>query len=165
MLKTQPKPPRDMKTTIFNENNDYTIDIKTNLQNTEPATITNNMIQIHTKIVQQHIQDTPDNKILKTKAPEIDKSENTLSRSTRVLLAQLRAGKSPLLLAWKHKINPTKYTSPLCPLCGTSKHNTEHIFSCTHIPTTLEVADLWHNPCEVEGLLETWRGKLEPLLE
>ena len=88
-----------MKTTIFHENNDYTIDIKTNSQNTEPATIANNMIQIHTKIVQQHIQDTPDNKILKTKAPEIDKLESTLSRSTRVLLAQLRDGKSPLLLA------------------------------------------------------------------
>ena len=163
-LRTQPKPPRIKKKTIFQENNDYTTEIKTNVQNIEPATIINNMIQIHTKIVQQHTQDIPDNKILKTKAPEIDKLENTLSRNTRVLLAQLRAGKSPFLLAWKHKINPTKYVSPLCPLCGTGEHNTEHIFNCIHIPTTLEVADLWHNPCEVEGLLETWRGKLEPLL-
>src|SRR6185436_516192 len=123
-----------------------------------------NMKQIHTEIVNQHNQNTPDNKILQTKAPDIDKSENTLPRSTRVLLAQLRTGKSPFLLTWKHKIDPTKYTSPLCPLCGANEHNTEHIFNCTHIPTTLEVADLWHNPCEVEGLLETWRGKLEPHL-
>ena len=128
-----------MKKTIFQENNNYTIDIETDTQNTEPATIINNMKQIHTKIVQQHIQNIPDNKILKTKAPEIDRSEDTLPRSTRVLLAQLRAGKSPFLLAWKHKINPTKYNSPLCPLCGMSEHNTEHIFNCTHIATTLEV--------------------------
>ena len=92
------------------------------------------MIQIHTKIVQIHTQDIPDNKILKTKAPEIDKLENSLSRSTRVLLAQLRAGKSPFLLAWKHKINPTKYVSPLCPLCGTGEHNTtQNTFSIAYI--------------------------------
>jgi reverse transcriptase-like protein/retrotransposon-encoded endonuclease len=161
-LRMQPKPPRNMKKTIFQENNNYTIDIETNPQNTEPETIKDNMTQIHTKIVQQHIQDTPNNKILKTKAPEIDKLENTLSISTRVLLAQLRAGKSPLLLSWKHKINPMKYTSSTCPLCEASEHNTEHLFNCTHIPTTLEVTDLWHNPCEVEGLLETWQEKLEP---
>jgi len=163
-LRMQPEPPRIMKRTIFQENNNYTIDIKTNSQNIELAAITNNMKQIHTEIVNQHNQNTPDNKILQTKAPDIDKSENTLPRSTRVLLAQLRTGKSPFLLTWKHKIDPTKYTSPLCPLCGANEHNTEHIFNCTHIPTTLEVADLWHNPCEVEGLLETWRGKLEPHL-
>ena len=163
-LRMQPDPPRKMKTTIFQENNKYTIDIKTNSQNIEPAAIANNMKQIHTEIVNQHNQNIPVNKILQTKAPDIDRSENTLPRSTRALLAQLRTGKSPFLLTWKHKIDPTKYTSPLCPLCGTSEHNTEHIFNCTHIPTTLEVADLWHNPCEVKGLLETWRGKLEPHL-
>ena len=103
----QPKPPRLMKRTIFQENNDYTTGIKTNSQNIELAAITNNMKQIHTEIVHQYIQSIPDNNILKTKAPDIDKSENTLSRSTRTLLAQLRAGKSPFLLTWKHKINPT----------------------------------------------------------
>jgi len=163
-LRMQPKPHRLKKITIFQENNDYTTEIKTNSQNIELAAITNNMKQIHTEIVHQHIQSIPDNNILKTKAPDIDKSENTLSRSTRTLLAQLRTGKSPFLLTWKHKINPTKYISPLCPLCGTSEHNTEHIFNCTHIPLTLEVGDLWHTPGEVEGLLETWQGKLDSLL-
>ena len=123
-----------MKTTIFQQNNNYTTDITTNSQNIDLAVITNNMKQIHTEIVHQYTQSIPDNKILKTKAPDIDKSENTLSRSTRTLLAQLRTGKSPFLLTWKHKINPTEHTSPLCPLCGTSEHNTEHIFNCSHIP-------------------------------
>ena len=134
------------------------------MPNIEPTIIANNMKQIHTLIVDQYIQNIPNNKILNKQAPEIDKSEDTLPRSTVVTLAQLRTGKSPLLLAWKHKINPTEYKSPLCPLCGTSEHNTEHIFNCTHIPTTLEVTDLWNNPCEVEGLLETWRRKLDPLM-
>ena len=66
--------------------------------NIELAAITNNMKQIHTEIVNQHNQNIPDNKILQTKAPDIDKSENTLSRSTRTLLAQLRTGKSSFLL-------------------------------------------------------------------
>ena len=71
-LRMQPEPPRKMKITIFQENNNHTTDIKTNSQNIEPTIITNNMKQIHTKIVHQYIQSIPDNKILKTKAPEID---------------------------------------------------------------------------------------------
>src|SRR5690242_11483183 len=93
----QPEPPCKKKTTIFQENNNYTTDIKTNSQNTEPATIINNMIQMHTKIVQQNIQNIPDNKILKTKASEIDKSENTLSRSIRVVGS---------ISCWKITISP-----------------------------------------------------------
>ena len=77
--------------------NNYTTDIKTNSQNIYLAAISNNMKQIHTEIVHQYTQSIPDNKILKTKALDIDKSENSLSRSTRTLLAQLRTGKSPFL--------------------------------------------------------------------
>ena len=91
-LRMQSEPPRIMKTTIFQQNNNYTTDITTNSQNIDLAVITNNMKQIHTEIVHQYTQSIPDNKILKTKAPDIDKSENTLSRSTRTLLAQLRTG-------------------------------------------------------------------------
>ena len=45
-LRMQPKPPRIMKKTIFQENNNYTTDIKTHSQNIELAAITNNMKQI-----------------------------------------------------------------------------------------------------------------------
>lgn len=162
-LRTQPDPPRQKKVTIFQNSNNYTTEIKSNTQNIEPETITNNMKQIHTSIVNQYIQSVPDNKIINTKAPKIDKSEESLPRQTRTTLAQLRAGKSPFLLAWKHKINPTEYKSPLCPLCKISEHNTEHIFKCIHIPTQLDVTDLWNNPCEVGELLEAWRGKLDSL--
>ena len=62
-LRMQPEPPRIMKRTIFQENNKYTTDIKTNSQNIELAAITNNMKQIHTEIVHQHIQSIPDNNI------------------------------------------------------------------------------------------------------
>ena len=62
-LRMQPKPPRIMKKTIFQENNNYTTDIKTNSQNIELAVITNNMKQIHTEIVHQYTQTIPDNTI------------------------------------------------------------------------------------------------------
>ena len=65
----QLEPPRLIKRTIFQENNNYTVDIKTNSQNIELAAITSNMKQIHTEIVNQHNQNIPDNKILQTKAP------------------------------------------------------------------------------------------------
>jgi len=42
-LRTQPEPPRITKTTIFQQNNDYTTDIITNPQNIDLAAITNNM--------------------------------------------------------------------------------------------------------------------------
>ena len=120
-----------MKRTIFQENNNYTTDIKTHSQTIELAAITNNMKQIHTEIVHQYTQTLLDNNILKAGAPGIDRSEDTLPRSTRTLLAQLCAWKSPFLLTWLHKINPTKYTSPLCPLCGTNEHNTSSSSSST----------------------------------
>ena len=66
-LRTQPEPPRIMKQTTFQQNNNYTIGIKTNSQSIDLAAITNNMKQIHTEIVHQYTQSIPDNKILKTK--------------------------------------------------------------------------------------------------
>src|SRR5438445_11535625 len=75
------------------------------------------------------------NKILGQQAPEIHYSEEFLPRKTWCTLSHLRTNKSPFLLSYKHKINPTLYPSPLCPLCKNDEHNTSHLFNCTHMYT------------------------------
>src|SRR2546426_7228256 len=86
-----------------------------------------------------------------------------LPRKTRFTLSRLRTNKSPFLLSYKHKINPTLYPSPLCPLCKNDEHNTSHLFNCTHIPTTLTPLDLWNAPHRVTELLEAWEEKVAAL--
>ena len=52
------------------------------------------------------------------------------------------------------------HPSPLCPLCRTHEHTTQHLFSCPQIPTTLSALDLWRDPSGVAALLDDWREKL-----
>jgi len=118
---------------------------------------------IHTQIVTEYTKLLPENKILGQQAPEIHHSEELLPRKTRCTLSQLRTNKSPFLLSYKHKINPTLYPSPLCPLCKNDEHNTSHLFNCTHIPTTLTPLDLWNAPRRVTELLEAWEEKVAAL--
>jgi hypothetical protein len=157
---TQQTPPnRYKKPTIFN-NNHYTINIDTAPDNTDNQTIKTNMKQIHTHIVQTYLNNRTPNKIINIQAPKVNTTELQLNRFTRRTLAQLRTNKSPLLQHYKHKINPTTHTSPLCPLCMQHIHNTAHIFSCTHIPTNLTPLDLWHDPIASARLLAVWGSKL-----
>src|ERR1700730_830423 len=72
----------------------------------------------------------PENKILEMQAPEIHHSKETLTRYHRHLLSQLRTNKSPFLLSYLHKINPSEHPSPLCPLCSDQTHDTIHTFQC-----------------------------------
>ena len=79
---------------------------------------------------------------------------------TRRTLAQLRTNKSPFLLSYLHKIDASTHPSPLCPLCRTHEHTTQHLFSCPQIPTTLSALDLWRDHSGVAALLDDWREKL-----
>ena len=148
-----------MKTSIFHHHsNTYTSQL--------PPThlITNSIISaasktIHTSIVQEHLLNCPYNKLLNAHYPEVSHSEQSLPRRIRRILAQLRTIKSPILMAYKHHIDPTNYPSPACPLCSHTPHDTNHLFNCPVIPTTLTVQDLWTNPSLVAELLDIWSAR------
>ena len=67
---------------------------------------------------------------------------------------------SPFLLSYLHKIDASTHPSPLCPLCRTHEHTTQHLFSCPQIRTTLSALDLWRDPSGIAALLDDWREKL-----
>jgi hypothetical protein len=153
------KQPRQIRQTIFNNNN-YTYEIKTDPNTITEDVINKNIKTIHTALVQKHLDNRLPNKIINTIAPKIDKSEESLPRKTRRILAQLRDGKSPFLLSYKNKIDPLAHPSPLCPLCKTQNHDTSHLFNCPILPTTLKPMDLWSNPGGVAALLAAWECAL-----
>ena len=97
------------------------------------------------------------NKILRTHSPQVSSTEENLPRRTRRTLAQQRTNKSPFLLSYLHKIDASTHPSPLCPLCRTHDHTTQHLFSCQKIYTTLLALDLWRDPFGVAALLDDWR--------
>ena len=115
------------------------------------------MRDIHTTIVSQHLAARDNNKILRTHPPQVSSTEENLPRHTCRTLAQLRTNKSPFLLSYLHKIDASTHPSPLCPLCRTHEHTTQHLFSCPQIPTTLSALDLWRDPSGVAALLDDWR--------
>ena len=145
-----------MKPTTFN-NSRYTTNIPTDPCTVTTADIKANMRDIHTTIVSQHLAARDNNKILRTHPPQVSSTEENLPRHTRRTLAQLKTNKSPFLLSYLHKIDASTHPSPLCPLCRTHEHTTQHLFSCPQIPTTLSALDLWRDPSGVAALLDDWR--------
>src|SRR5579872_2406190 len=129
-----------------------------NLSDTE---INQNIKVNHSLAVTNHKCTIPETKILEMQAPKIHHSEETLTRYHRRLLSQLRTSKSPFLLSYLHKINPSEHPSPLCPLCSDQNHDTIHLFQRIQIQTTLTPIDLWNNPCEAAELLYIWWRALE----
>ena len=162
-LSQQPPNNRYKKQTIFHNNNNYTHNLDTTPQTTSHDTIKLNLKQIHTHIVHQHTLNQPHNKILETPAPDIHKSELTLSHYMRRTLAQLRTNKSPLLYSYLHKISPNTHPSPLCPLCNQHNHDTKHLFNCNRLHTDLSPVDLWRRPTEAGALVARWREELGAL--
>ena len=154
------KPKRLLKPTIFNNTN-YTLnhDISDNSANTE--TIRSNMKLIHSEIVSNYLdKERSKNKVLNAFAPEINKSELSLSRKSRRRLAQLRTNKSPFLFSYLHNIDKSNHPSPICPLCKSLDHTTNHLFSCSNLPTKLTTLDLWNDPVSVSALLEAWELRI-----
>ena len=153
-------PPRHMKNTIYNTNK-YTYNINTDTEDITEETIKENIKTIHTDIVNEFLRTRQHNPILNNIPPEISTTEQTLNRRYRRTLAQLRAGKSPILKQYMNKIQPQHHTDPHCPLCtNNTPHNTQHLFECPAVPTRLSALDLWVRPGEVVGLLGRWAAAM-----
>jgi hypothetical protein len=150
---------RHIKQTIFDNTNNFTINLPVQSDNVEDSII-KNCKTIHSEIVKNSIDSLKPNKLLQSTPPLVDCSETTLPRKDRCTLAQIRSGKSSLLMEYLHKVNPQKYTSPLCPLCSTSPHDSQHLFTCNLVPTTLTPIDLWTNPTEAIKLVHLWKDKI-----
>ena len=147
------------KPTIFN-NGRNTTNIPTYPHTITTTDIKTNMRHIHTSIVSWHLATRGNNKILRSRPPHISSSEEILPRLTHRTLAQLRTNKSPFLKSYLPKVDAKSHPSPLYPLCNTHTHDTHHLFSCTHIRTTLSPLDFWPDPAGVTALLARWTEKL-----
>ena len=99
---------------------------------------------IHTNTVLQTIDDMGANPVLGARPPPIDKSEQSLPRRQRCVLAQLRSGFSSHLRNYSHRIGNS--SDAVCPECLVRRHTTRHLFNCEARPTSLTVEDLWRQP-------------------
>ena len=107
---------------------------------------------IHTEEVKRTLEKYPANRVLKTRPPEIDKSESELPRTLRTRLARLRSGFCRTLQSYMARIDINE--SEKCPLCDNIPHDVEHLFNCPKNPTQLTPIDLWKRPLEVANFLE-----------
>ena len=140
-----PPPPRKMKETLKSR---FGRKIK-RLLPAEPLTeevYKSKLKQIHTDSVREVINNQAVNPVLKTKAPDVDKSEKLLPRTTRATLSQLRSGHSTYLNSYLSRLDPDK--SDTCPDCNVHGHTTKYIFSCKYRPTDLTVKSLWEKPAD-----------------
>ena len=106
---------------------------------------------IHTTAVEKTINELGPNPILGSIPPLVDKSEISLPREQRRVLAQLRTGHCSLLASYQSRIG--RSSSSLCPECLFRRQTTVHLFDCPATPTNLSVADLWTHPVEVMDFL------------
>ena len=109
--------------------------------------------QIHTRVVEEALSRSSNNRVLGARAPRIDPSETSLSRPTRAVLAQLRSGHCAKLQDFQHRIGSS--VSDQCPECQSSTDSVAHIFSCPSHPTNLTPMDLWRRPREVALFLSS----------
>lgn len=139
--------PRNMKTTITSR---FGSEIKDFLKRVPRGIVTPDVCKttlkkIHTKTVRTVMKKRKINKVLGTRAPEVnEKAEKMLPRRTRTLLAQLRSGYSTHLQSTMARID--RNTQPNCPNCGNQSHTTSHIFQCPAQPVAAELKDLWAAP-------------------
>lgn len=67
------------------------------------------------------------NHVLGTQPPPINDDVFNLLRKTRSVLAQLRSGRSKLLMNYMNKITPT--IDDRCPTCDGGPYDTNHLFN------------------------------------
>ena len=117
-----------------------------------PIMLKRTLKSIHTSVVTRNKQKLY-NKVLSCAPPDIDPSEKTLCRRSRMSLSQLRSGECIDLKSYQKKIG----TSPddICPACRGAPHTTSHLFCCPSAPTDLSVRDLWKRPREANTFLGT----------
>ena len=95
---------------------------------------------IHQDVVRTVIESSS-SKLLNGRLPPIATAEQTLSRKTLTILAQLRTAHSRILGQYMNRIDPT--TRNHCHICSHSPHDTHHLFDCPSKLTTLTVELLW----------------------
>ena len=95
---------RHKKQTIFDNNNNYTVNINMKSDLICEDLIQSNLKLIHSHIVSNHLSQRPPNKVLQDQTPSVSPAELLLSRETRRTLAQLRTNKSPLLVSYLFSI-------------------------------------------------------------
>ena len=100
---------------------------------------------IHQDTIRTAIESSS-SKLFNGRPPPIATAEQTLSRKTRTILAQLHTGHSKILGQYMNRIDPTARNH--CHNYGQSPHETHHIFDCHSKPTTLTVESLWTAPTE-----------------
>jgi hypothetical protein len=143
---TKPDPPRKLKPNILLRR-----EVVHPFKN---SSLTNKDIKkgqkiIHDQAVRDCIEQYTANKVLNRPPPEINNSEETLTRGARASLSRLPLGNSKLLKSYLARID----TPDLCPDCNQGPHDVHHLFNCPMKQTTLTVESLWKNPVEAAKFL------------
>ena len=141
---------------IFENWSGKLIDVNTN--NAIPSTpdsVSQNLKSMHTIAVSECLKSNKPNPILAQPASNTNLSEQSLSRKTRRILAQLHAGNSPILVAYMCAID---FKS--CPsiTCKSRDHTTQNLFFSSKISIILTARDLWDDPVAVAALLQKLGG-------
>ena len=99
--------------------------------------ISNVIKDLHTAVVAVSINrlDGNPNRVLGSRPPFVDESEDYLPRAWRSTLCQLRSGFCRCLKTYDSVISNTGDDS--CPDCLASPHDVDHLFQCASSPTTL----------------------------
>jgi hypothetical protein len=139
---TSPPGPRAMKQTLFSKSigsvEKYLTDgilLEVNYKRI--------LESLHTDAVPAEICEAAPNKLLGVLPPGIHPSEETLLRSHRCALSQLRSDYCQRLKSYQFSIG--KAEDDVCPECGTGSQNPNHLFDCPSFPTDLSKRDLWSN--------------------
>ena len=157
-----PEPDRRMKRTAF-DTSYVTMVHGCDREGMEAKEREINKKTIHTAAVTNYLAAREAPPLLQRVPPEVHHSEVQLPREKRRQLAQLRAGKCPLLQGYLHHIG--KAESPNCKLCTQVAHDTAHMFRCPNIPTRLTPEDLWREPIRAAQLVSQWEAALAALEE
>ena len=143
----RPPPQRKMKTTA--------ISLKPKIEYCLPVpdkpSFKRGLKRLHTRAVNLTINRYEDNRVIKTRPPEINKQELNLTRKIRTKLAQLRSGFSRKVNDYMSRIDPE--IRNICPSCNATPHDVPHLFNCTANPTQLNAIDLWKKPAAVAAFL------------
>jgi hypothetical protein len=94
---------------------------------------------IHSAAVAKAVCAAGPNLVLGRYPPEVNKEEETLTRSHRCALHQLRGGYCHRLNLYLHSIG--KADSDLCPECRVASQTTAHLFECRKFPTNFTLDD------------------------
>lgn len=147
-LTTVPPPPRNIRNSVINR---YHEAISHLPRPTSHRRLNEGNKHLHTFFVEHTIEGLSENRVLRSRPPNISKDEKNLPRNTRSTLSQLRSGWCKKLNSYKARIDDS--IPDACPDCGNSPHDVNHIFSCPTKPTTLTTSDLWKHPGEVANFL------------